>query len=384
MFNPFDLIFRRRAPSVLGLDIGTSSIKIVEVKREENRFKLLNYAELEIAGYRDEQGFRGLSFDLRDVELAEKIRVLLREGGFTASVAVMSLPVFSTFVTVMDMPMLSEKELATAVPLQAREYIPIPVSEVVLDWKIIRTTKRSDLVRAGAASAPAMAASPAPPGADASRRSGAHTEVLLMAAPQEMVQKYSRVAELAKLELMALEIEVFSLARAALAGDDQNPSVLVDIGALNTSVSVVDGGFLRVVHNVEISGVDLSRAVSRALGVDLDRGEYYKRGQGLFAAGGETEVVSAYLPLLEALSRDIERVVSAYWRRSSRQVSQIVLAGRSSMLKGLAEYLSGRVRIPTALANPFRVVALPRDLAPSAPQLGLELSTAIGSAMKEY
>src|SRR3989344_4344212 len=136
---------------------------------------------------------RGLSFDLQDEDLAKKIKLLRAEAGFVADAAVMSLPVFSTFVTVMTMPPLSEKELAGAIPLQAREYIPIPISEVVLDWKVIRTTTRADMARADIAPAVARQSAPGSQefmdeegGRSEGARDALHktpgTEVLLMAA----------------------------------------------------------------------------------------------------------------------------------------------------------------------------------------------------------
>ncbi|MDP3963808.1 MAG: pilus assembly protein PilM, partial [bacterium] len=222
MFNPIEFLFQKRLTSVLGIDIGTSSIKIAELRREEaGKFRLVNYAIMEMHHLQEEGGFRGLSFDIPDAELAKYIKILIKEAGFNSETAVMSLPVFSTFVTIMRMPALNEKELAGAIPLQAREYIPIPISEVVLDWKLIRTTKKSDLIRAelakrtggddasggneaAGASGADEASGKAPGAAIAARK--AESEVLLMAAPRDMVQKYVRVAQMANLTLAGLEI----------------------------------------------------------------------------------------------------------------------------------------------------------------------------------
>ena len=394
MFNPLDFIFKKRISSVLGIDIGTASIKIAELKREgEGKFRLVNYAVLEMGLSVDASERRGLSFDLQDEDLAKKIKLLRAEAGFVADAAVMSLPVFSTFVTVMTMPPLSEKELAGAIPLQAREYIPIPISEVVLDWKIIRTTTKADMTRADIApgavrqSVPGFqevaggAGGESEPARDASHKT-LGTEVLLMAAPQEMVQKYVRIAQASGLTMLGLEIESFALARA-VPSDAKEPALLLDIGAVSSSIAIFDEGFLRVVHNLNISSNDFTHAATRALGTDAARAAYHKEHYGLYASGGETEIATAYLPMLEALSRDIERVTSAYWRNTRRQVAEIVLSGGGSALKGLDRYLASRTRIPTHAVNPFSRLLPPKDIIPALPVLAPSLANAIGLAMKE-
>lgn len=406
MFNPLDFIFKKRITAVLGIDIGTSSIKIAELRREEeNRFRLLNYAILEMKTPKNETAWRGLSFDLKDEELAKKIQRLRKEAGMDADSVVMSLPVFSTFVTLMEMPVLDEKELASAVPLQAREYIPIPISEVVLDWKLVRTTKKSDLTTAKLS--PHQASIEVEPadggktieiereigkdvvGGEAGgqiygKRKGAHSEVLLMAAPREMVQKYVRIAQMAGLTLLGLEIESFALARSAI-NDPSKPTLLLDLGAFSSSVAVFDEGYLRMVHGLGISSLDLTRACSRALGTDLERAEAQKVIFGLFASGGgDVEIVTAYVPLLEAMARDIERVISAYWRLHNRQITEVVISGNTALLKGLDRYIASRLQIAVRILNPFERVILPKELSPPAVALlGPGLANAVGLAMKE-
>ncbi|MDP3963924.1 MAG: pilus assembly protein PilM, partial [bacterium] len=193
-----------------------------------------------------------------------------------------------------------------------------------------------------------------------------------------------RVAQMANLTLAGLEIESFSLTRSTLDPQDAaQPVLFLDIGSLSSSVAVFDDGFLRIVHNVGASSTDLMRACARALGTDIDRARAQYQAYGLYASGGDTEIVTAYLPLLEALSRDIERVFSAYWRSSTRQVSRVLLSGGAAVLKGLDHYLSSRLRVPVEIVNPLARLAMPKDLAPAASLIGPPLANAVGLAMKE-
>jgi type IV pilus assembly protein PilM len=209
-----------------------------------------------------------------------------------------------------------------------------------------------------------------------------HAEVLLMAAPREMVQKYVRVAQLAGLTMLGLEIESFALSRSAIS-QNSTPVLLLDLGAFSSSVAVFDEGFLRVVHNIAVSSVDLTRACSRALGTDLNRAEAQKRSLGLYASGGEAEIATAYLPLLDALARDCERVISAYWRLAARKVGSVVISGNAALLKGLDRYITSRLQIPASPVNPFARVVLPKELTGVSSFLRPELANAVGLAMKE-
>ncbi|MDO8558468.1 MAG: pilus assembly protein PilM [bacterium] len=403
MFNPLDFIFKKRVTSVLGIDIGTSSIKIVELRRESNsHFNLLNYAVLAPKRSPGDESVRGLLFDLEEARIAQYIKFLIKESGFTTDTAVMSLPIFSTFVTIMEMPILDEKAMANAVPLQAREYIPIPISEVVLDWKIVETTKKSDLTRAEPA-LPNSLTDQSPRtqnvgGAMTMEEKNASTQsqketpsfspkhqgtkVLLMAAPRDMVQKYVRIAQLSELTLMGLEIESFALARAG-ALDEKTAVLLLDMGAFSSSIAVFDEGSLRIAHHVGIASSDFTRACSRALGTDMERAESYKQTFGLYASGGEKEIVTAYLPLLEALAREVERVMSAYWKTSSRQITRLILSGNTALLRGLDEYFASRLRLSVQTVSPFSHISLPKDLVPVSGLIGPELANAAGLAMKE-
>src|SRR3989344_1932190 len=132
--------FSRKIRRQLGIDVGTSSIKIVELEKEDNYIKLANYGLIEDSDFFGEitNGSSvpsGLKISEGDVSAL--IKQLIDKSKMKTDTAVMSIPIFSSFLTVMELPNLNKKELENAVPFEARSYIPVPLSEVVLDWIIL-------------------------------------------------------------------------------------------------------------------------------------------------------------------------------------------------------------------------------------------------------
>ena len=135
------ILFKKKSKSCLGIDIGTASIKIVQLRREEEKFDLETYGEISTVGYleRLNDAFQTTSLKTLQAITREMLRVLLEKTEASTKNAVMTIPVFSSFVSVMEVPEMAEKEISQAIEFEARRYVPIPISEVVLDWKIIES-----------------------------------------------------------------------------------------------------------------------------------------------------------------------------------------------------------------------------------------------------
>ena len=152
---------------------------------------------------------------LPDEEIASAIKEVIKRSKIKSRNMVASIPSFSTFATVIEMPYLSESELAQAIPFEARKYVPIPLAEVVLDWSII--------------------------GASGTQTAKPMVEVFIAAVPKEETMRYQNIAKMAGLALRALELENSALIRAIL-GNDLSPTVIVNIGGRSTSIIIVNRG----------------------------------------------------------------------------------------------------------------------------------------------
>src|SRR3989344_3110627 len=218
IWNPFSA----SSKNFLGVDIGTSAVKIVELSKMGNRKKLENYGEMQSSLLYEKpfRTFEKSTLTVTSNDVVRTILAILKEAKIKASKACFSIPDFSTFFTTFQLPPMTEEEVPSAVQYEARQYIPLPLSEVTLDWQIVG--KKMD-----------------------SQKKSGDFNILLVAVPNEVIQQYQNIAAASRLELIALEAEVFSLSRALAAGME-GAIALIDMGARSTTINIIDKGFLRL------------------------------------------------------------------------------------------------------------------------------------------
>ena len=215
MFNPF------QSKSKLGIDIGTASIKVVELDKNGNRFALKNYGLFELKGIKSgpngSREFFGQNIlKLPDDEIVWGVKEVLKRANIKSRNVIASIPSFSTFSTVIDMPYVSEQDLGKVMPFEAKKHIPLPLDEVVLDWSIIGSSSQPQKT------APLV-----------------NVEIFLAAVPKSETKRYQDIITNAGLNLIALELENSALIRALL-GNDLSPTAIVNIGGRSTSIVIVD------------------------------------------------------------------------------------------------------------------------------------------------
>ncbi|KKW02022.1 MAG: Type IV pilus assembly protein PilM [Parcubacteria group bacterium GW2011_GWA1_49_11] len=239
--------------SRLGVDVGTAAIKIAELGIEGNRFALKNYGLLELKSGKDASPGTESILKLPDGEIIWGIKELLNKSKITARDAVASIPSFSTFATVLEMPYLSKEELAKAIPFEARKYIPIPLEEVVMDWSIIDVR--------GQETRPTV-------------------QVFIAAVPKDDTARYRSIMAGAGLNLKAIELENSALIRALL-GNDLSPTAIVNVGGRSTSIVVVSKGYERLSHNYEVGGFEITNSIARSMNISLEKADELKKRVGL-------------------------------------------------------------------------------------------------------
>lgn len=346
-------IFAAKPAHVVGIDLGTYSTKVVQLRYEKERGILETYGEL-----LNEVYFKGDRPDTdmlhrSDQELGALLKDLLREANVTAKEAVLAVPAGASFVTTIAFPPVPERELHESVPYEARRFVPIPISEVELDWDILGMNENRDKI-----------------------------EVLLTAVPKETIEKLKRVSTLADLTLRALEVETFSLARS-LGGGDLVPTCFLNFGHKSVTLAITDRGKVRVSHSFAKGSSDLTRALERGLSISRERAEALKREVGLSEKMEEKEIASVVTPYLETIFAEVERLISIYNRKAPRAVQKINLTGGGSNLKGLVEYVVSKFGVEVARGNPFSRTVAPAFMQPILRELGASFSPAVGLALHE-
>lgn len=354
-FPKFSFKFAGGAASFVGVDIGNDSVKVVQLRKERERAVLETYGELKSARYfQGETGATGSGLvGHSDQSVVNLLTDVLRESNVTTKRAIFSVPSASSFVTAVSFPLLRGKELESAVSFEAKRYVPIPLQEVALDWQMLEED-------------------------EAERR----MLILLVAVPQEVIAKYQRVAEAMGLQLEAVEVESFSLARSLLAGD-YGVTAVIHWGALVTTLVVVDQGRIRMSHNFGRGSREITAALAHSLGVTEERAEAVKKEVGLSERPESREIVDVIMPIVDSALGDVERALLTYNRGAKQKVERIVLSGGGSSLAGLADHVASRFGLETAVGNPFGRTMFPPFLQPVLKDIAPNFAVAVGLALRQ-
>ncbi len=360
MANPFSFIQKNIAPSYLGVDIGTTSIKMAEVKKGNKAPRIVNYGILESSGYlsRANQALQTSGLKIFESEIVELLKALVKEVGPQTNEAVASIPPFEVFTTMLDFPVMDPKEIQQAIVYQAKQYVPLPISEVALDWMKI---------------------------ADYQDESGfSHQKILLISVPQEEIKKYQRIFQSAGLKLTALELESLSLAR--ILGSDPVSSIIVDIGSRSTNIIFIEKGIFAWGAQSDIAAASLTQALATSLGINPIRAEELKKERGVIGTGPNYELSSLMLPLLDGIVNEVKKAQFGYAQQfsASHKAERIILSGGGANLLGIENYFEKQFNIPVVKMAPFGQFEYSADIAPFVPELNPLLSVALGLGMKEF
>ncbi|OGZ52749.1 MAG: hypothetical protein A3B25_00960 [Candidatus Ryanbacteria bacterium RIFCSPLOWO2_01_FULL_48_26] len=361
MIDIFKFFRNTSSSSCLGVDIGTTSIKVVEVQRGGKLSRVVNYGFLESGGYlaRANQALQTSTLKLFEKEVVELLRLILKEMKVQTTEAVASLPVFSAFTTVLDFPGMSPADLEKAIPFQAKQYIPVPLSEVALDW-----TKVGEFT---------------------DERGFKHMRVLMVSVPQEQIKKYQRIFRLAGLKLSALELESLSLSRI-FGGDDPTPTVIVDIGSRSTNIAFLEQGQLRFNAQSDFAGASLTQALATSLGITPLRAEELKKERGIIGVGPGFELSTIMFPFLDAIINEVKSSILKYQSQfpQALKIERLMLAGGGANLAGIETYFEKEFDVPIVKAAPFAQFEYPQDMAPMLSELNPLMSVALGLVLRRF
>ena len=355
MPSPFNIFGIGSKPkSYLGIDIGTLSIKIVEFSNENGRPKLENYAILTdydlVSRHSVQDGAKRTS-KVFDGEASLMLKRLVKAGEIGTREINMSAPIFSSFLTAMELPQMSESEVVNAVHFEAKKYVPVSLDSVVIDWSLIGTSVDGKIL------------------------------ILLIAIPKDLINEYTNIAREADLKLLTIELETVSAARA-LIGNDPVPTVLMDMGSRDTTISVVDNGHLRISHSIETSGEDLTRVLANSLNISWRRAEELKKENGLKIMDNNSQITSVLTPLLNIIINATQNIIDVYFSKTKKKIEKLIIYGGASKMPGFVEYLNSRLKMDAVIGAPFSRVVYPEKLKPVIDEIGHEFTIAIGLALK--
>lgn len=379
ILDPIKNIFSgRHKGATLGVDIGSSSIKVVLLEKIEEKAILRNYGEISLgprAGVAT-----GQATNLPPEKIALAIHDLLTEMGVTARHTLLAIPFSASLLSVIELPDVGQKELKSMVPLEARRYIPVPISEVSLDWWVLPKRKKGK-VRVVSVS-PLVPVAPATSEDDDAPAST--VDVIIAAIHNETIKKYEAIERDAHLpgETSHFEIEIFSTLRAVV-GRDLSTALVIDIGAGSTKLALVDEGVLRGSHIVSVGGQDITLALARSQNMPFVQAEEIKCRIGMAGDEEGRDVAASADLILGNIMSEAARFAGTHESQYNIKITKVVLVGGGARLKGVEKIAAKSFpHAPISIGDPFARVDTPAFLAPTLKEIGPDFVVALGIALK--
>jgi len=336
----------------IGIDFGTSSIKIVQLRDLRGMPTLLTYGELQLGPY--EGVDIGRTTHLPAEKAGEALATILKEAGATGSTVAFTISHNSSFMSTMTMPTVDQAQVGAMVPVEARKYIPISLSKVALDWIVLGPTEDQ-----------------------------AATRVLVSAIYNEAMEWYEGTMRAGAYTIAAREIEAFSVIRSAVSPKDETVAI-IDLGASATRLYLVTKGVVQKTHSIPLSGTAITGALAGELEISFEEAEEKKRALGLEGDARDLRVQKVILGQVERGLRELHTVIKRFEESESAKVQKVLLSGGGALLAGLPAYAHDMFSIPVVIAEPFAKVAYPAFLEKTLKEGGAPFAVALGIALRSY
>lgn len=337
-----------------GLDIGATAIKAIELTLEKGSFLLSSYATLPTppSGVLSES-------PLDQEEMAQALARVVTSLKTQSRNVHIALPDNQVYTKVVEMPVLSDKELSFAIYWEAEQYIPVPLSTITLVWSILKRPQNSQTEE--------------------------KMHVLLVGAPTVLINKYQKLIAKAGLNLSSLETEILSSIRA-LVYPDFPQSIIVSIGAVSTSLAIIKDGILIFTYSIPTGGIAISRSIEADFGLTMDQSEAYKKTYGVKETqeGVGKRIGKSTEPILASILSEVKKALAFYSQKyKESSIRQILLSGGTAKLPGIDLFFADNLGIETAIADPWKKLAnqnIPKELT----MTSSDYTIAVGLAMKGY
>ncbi len=351
---------------VVGIDIGTSAIKVVELKKEGGRVILDTYGALALGQY-NEDGHVGQVTNLSVEQLTKALLDVLQETNITSKNVVLGIPSVSCIIFILQLPTaIEEANLPVVIPSEAKKFIPVPLADVSLDWYVL--PRREDSGNESRV---------------LSESGGAATmSVLVVATLNDTLTKYTDVIQKAGLPVDSLEIEVFSHIRSVMTRE-LYPVMIVDIGAAKTKLTIVEHGIVETFRLVNRGSQDMTLAISRSLELSFEQAENLKKDHGLIAPPEYPHLSEPIRLQLSDIFQETNATILSFEKRYNKNVGKIIFTGGGAMTHGLLDYAKQSFASELAIADPFAKVEAPVFLGGVLKNTGPEFSVAIGLALRK-
>ena len=323
--------FKKKINSYIGVDLGTSGIKVVELSNSKGHAKLLTYGIVESSA--DVVRSNAPETINKVVELLKNIT---SQSRVTTDRAIAALPAFSVFSSILSLPPMPKSDLAQAVKWEAKKFVPMPLDEMILDWKLLKNIP--EITASTQGELPIAAESTVEDETSIiqkkeidNRQKVQNYRVLITAAPKNLVSRYLEIFKKADLKLISLETESFALARSLFFGA-KLPVMIIDIGSLTTAISIVEDGVPILNRSLDVGGATLTQAIATSLNIDRRRAEQFKRDIGIAQTNASSGIPKVIERALNPIINEVKYSLNLYQSQTALGIEKVILVGWQCIL----------------------------------------------------
>jgi len=343
--------------SVVGIDIGSSSIKVVELQEKQGVITLSTYGEVQLGPYLNKSIGESVILDSTKEQAA--LVDVIRESAVKARNAVFATPLSASFVTNVTIEADADADLASMVRVEARKVIPASLSEVTLDWAEVEITKEEQATT-----------------------ETNYRNVLIAAIQNSALERFNVLMQFAGFKQPPTEIECFSVIRG-MFNSEENDMAVLDIGATAAKLYIVRKGLLMRMYRIRAGGAIATKQISEVLGVSFEEAESIKITADKSAAN-YADMKRAHNSSYDRAFREFNQVLREYESKTGIKLSTIYLTGGGSLFPGTDSYLKEFLNREITIANPFAKVAYPAFMEDTMREISPSFAVALGAAMRVF
>lgn len=338
---------------VVGIDLGSSSVKVVEIESRSNVLTLTTYGEIQLGPYANQSVGEVVNLEVKQEQQA--LVDILRESAIKAINGVFAMPLSSSFVTTIHFETSPEEDLGPKIRVEARKYIPVPINEVTLDWAEI---------------------------SDKSNKSKHARDVLVAAIQNSALTRFKSLMQFVNLNEPLTEIECFSTIRATFDKEKKHVAI-IDIGAISTKLFLAKNGLLQRMHRVRAGGALATKRIAETQDSSFEEAEKLKRSieRGNPVYG---QVVRAHHSIYERPFLEYKQVIREYEETIGDKIETIYLAGSGSLFPGFKQLVADTLQCEVRFLDPFIKVSYPAFMEDMVPELGPTFHVALGAALRAF
>lgn len=339
---------------IVGLNIGKKSFKAVELEEKKGKIILNNF------GTFDRPRIRNSSDSLEDIDaIAKSLHDFFSETNFSTSDIVLSIDETYVFMTVVKMPIMSDKELKSSIKYEAEQHIPFPLNQVNVSFQKL----------------------------DENMAEKGKMSVQIVAARKNVVDKYVEIIKKAKLVPKAIEPETVALGRSlGDSADYPSGTMILEMGFANSLIVVCYGGHVRFTRSIPIGGDLMTKTIMQSLNLDHGQSEEYKKVYGLDELQGEGKVAQSIIPIMDNLVTEVRRAIIFFTNHNpSASIKRVVMSGGTALMPNLLSYMANKLDLEVLLANPLNDIEISPKLEKRKQVLiedAASYSSAIGLALR--